>query len=62
LAGEVRVETGWIIQQEKIESYVIRVNLQQIPIRKLSESDPLKGLCEITQSRDYTLGLGHTTV
>ena len=50
LAGEVRVETGWIIQQEKTESYIIKANMQQIPMRKLSEPDLLKGLCETTHS------------
>lgn len=58
LADEVRVETGWIIQHEKIESYVISVNLQQIAIRELSETDPLKGLCEIIQVMRLHSGTG----
>lgn len=64
LAGEVRVETvSWIIQQEKIESCMIKMNLQQMPIRKLSEPDLPKGLCEVIVMRLHSrTGLQHLVI
>lgn len=64
LAGELRVETvSWIIQQEKIESCMIKMNLQQMPIRKLSEPDLPKGLCEVIVMRLHSrTGLQHLVI
>lgn len=64
VAVEVRVKTvSWIIQQEKTESCMTKMNLQQMPIRKLSEPDLLKGLCEVTVMRLHSrTGLQHLVI